>query len=95
VLAAVAGTGVILGAVYMLYAVKRMFFGTIRREELKHLADLNGREIAVLAPLVAMIFIMGVAPTPFFARMQPAAKEFIKYSAAVKPALEAKPVAEK
>ncbi|MEI6233225.1 MAG: NADH-quinone oxidoreductase subunit M [Planctomycetota bacterium] len=75
-----ASTGVILGAVYMLYAVKRMFFGTIRREELKHLADLNGREIAVLAPLIVAIFAMGVAPAGFFERIKPAANKFIEYS---------------
>ena len=77
-----ASTGVILGAVYMLYAVKRMFFGTIRREELKHLTDLNGRELAVLAPLVFAIFAMGVMPAPFFDRIKPAANTFIQYSSA-------------
>ena len=64
----------------MLYAVKRMFFGTIRREELKHLTDLNGRELAVLAPLVFAIFAMGVMPAPFFDRIKPAANTFIHYS---------------
>ena len=75
-----ASTGVILGAVYMLFAVKRMFFGTIRREELKHLADLNGREYLVMAPLIIAIFALGVAPKAFFDRIKPAANTFIEYS---------------
>src|SRR5258706_16061124 len=74
--------GVILGAVYMLYAVKRVFFGTIRREELKHLKDLNGRELAVLGPLVAAIFVLGLAPNAFFERIKPAAETFIAESSA-------------
>ena len=57
----------------MLFAVKRMFFGTIRREELKHLADLNGREYLVMAPLIIAIFALGVAPKAFFDRIKPAA----------------------
>ena len=73
-------TGVVLGAVYMLYAVKRIFFGTIRRESNKHLVDLNGREIAVLAPLIAMIFILGIFPTAFFEKIKPAAEAYLKYS---------------
>ncbi|HLX63372.1 MAG TPA: NADH-quinone oxidoreductase subunit M [Planctomycetota bacterium] len=92
-LSVLGATGVILGAVYMLYAVKRMFFGTIRREELKHLADLNGREIAVLAPLVVMIFLMGIMPGPFFQRMEPAAKAFIQSSSMKTAGAGDKPVA--
>lgn len=60
--------GVILGAVYMLWAVKRVFFGEPGKvldhhgsEEL----EINGREIAVLAPLVILIFWMGVFPADF------------------------------
>lgn len=75
-----ASTGVILGAVYMLFAVRRMFFGTIRREDLKRLPDLNGRELLVLAPLMIAILLLGVAPKAFFDRIKPAATTFIEYS---------------
>ncbi len=89
-------TGVILGAVYMLYAVKRMFFGTIRREELKHLPDLNGRELAVLAPLIVAIFVLGIAPAQIFERIKPAANVFIGYSSATtKSSADVKKVVEK
>jgi NADH-quinone oxidoreductase subunit M len=65
-----AATGVVLGAVYMLYMVKRVFFGRIVRESNRHLPDLSGREIAVLMPLIVMIFVMGLMPTPFFEKMK-------------------------
>jgi NADH-quinone oxidoreductase subunit M len=80
----VAATGVVLGAVYMLYVVKRVFFGKITRESNKHLADLNGREITVLAPLVIMVFVMGIMPKPFFDKMEPAVKEFVTRSSVAK-----------
>jgi NADH-quinone oxidoreductase subunit M len=71
-------TGMVLGAVYMLYLVKRVFFGPVAGESKAALAPLSGRELAILTPLVVMVFIMGLAPGPFFARMEPAAKAFLK-----------------
>lgn len=66
--AGVAVLGVILGAVYMLWAVKRMFFGA-RGQALGHYEqeslDINGREMAVLLPLVILIFWMGIFPNDF------------------------------
>jgi NADH-quinone oxidoreductase subunit M len=64
----VAVTGVVLGAVYMLWMFKRVFFG--EKGELvsdKHhpLVDLSYREIAVMVPLVIMIFWMGIFPNHF------------------------------
>ncbi len=61
-------SGVVLGAVYMLWMFKRMFFG--QEGELvndKHhpLKDLNCREIAVLVPMVVLIFWMGLFPNNF------------------------------
>ena len=77
-----AATGVVLGAVYMLYLVKRVFFGRLIRESNHHLKDLNGREVAVLMPLIIMIFVMGIVPQPFFDRMDPAVKVFLDRSRA-------------
>jgi NADH-quinone oxidoreductase subunit M len=75
-----ASTGVILGAVYMLFAVKRVFFGKVTRESNLSLPDLNGREAAVLLPLIVTIFVMGVMPAPFFKKMDPAVEQFLKYT---------------
>jgi NADH-quinone oxidoreductase subunit M len=62
--AALIATGVILGAAYMLYLYKRVIFGELTREDLKDITDLNRREIAVFAPIVAVVIWMGVWPQP-------------------------------
>jgi NADH-quinone oxidoreductase subunit M len=60
--------GVILGAVYMLWVVKRMFFGSdgklITEHEHEDL-DIGAREMVVLAPFVILIFWMGLFPNDF------------------------------
>jgi NADH-quinone oxidoreductase subunit M len=78
---AVGGLGVILGAVYMLSAVRRVFFGAVKRPALNELSDLSMRERAVLIPLIAVIFVMGILPGPFFQRTEPAVREFLRYAA--------------
>jgi NADH-quinone oxidoreductase subunit M len=70
--AAVAATGVILSACYMLWMFQRVVFGPVTHEENRGLADLTFRERLVFAPLLLLIFWMGVAPQPFLDRMQPA-----------------------
>lgn len=60
--------GVILGAAYMLWMFKRVFFGEKGElaSDTKHpLKDLNRRELAVLAPLVVLVFWMGLFPGHF------------------------------
>ncbi|MFP5518391.1 MAG: NuoM family protein [Bdellovibrionia bacterium] len=64
----VAVSGVVLGAVYMLWMFKRVFFGEkgeLVRDEHHPLKDLSPREIAVLVPMVIMIFWMGLFPSFF------------------------------
>lgn len=66
--AIVAVTGVVLGAVYMLWMVKRVFFGPageLVKDEHHPLHDLNAREIAVMIPLVILVFWMGLFPNHF------------------------------
>src|SRR6266536_141505 len=69
--AAVAATGVILGAIYMLWMYRRVIFGPLNNPENQKLQDLNNREILILAPIVALIVLMGVYPQPFLSRMSP------------------------
>jgi NADH-quinone oxidoreductase subunit M len=61
-----ATTGVILAAVYMLWMFQKMFLGPVTNPENNHLQDLNWREIAVIVPLIVMIFVIGLYPKPFF-----------------------------
>ncbi len=63
--AALAATGVILGAVYMLYLYRRIIFGQLTKEHLLKIGDLSRREIMVFAPLVILVLWMGVYPTSF------------------------------
>ncbi len=68
--AAVAATlGVLLSAAYMLWMVKRVFWGPANADPesgTAHLhTDLNAREVAVLLPLVVLIFWMGIHPQTF------------------------------
>jgi NADH-quinone oxidoreductase subunit M len=69
--ACVATLGVLFGAVYMLWMFKRVFWGAENQDEdsgTAHLhEDLSFREVAVLTPLVALIFWMGVHPRTFLA----------------------------
>ena len=70
--AAVGATGVILSACYMLWMFQRVVFGPVTHEENERLGDLSLRERIVFAPLLLLIFWMGVQPQPFLDRMQPA-----------------------
>jgi len=63
-----AGTGVIWAAVYMLWMLQRVVFGTETSEANAKLPDLNGREAGLLAPLLALMLLMGVYPQPFLDR---------------------------
>ena len=74
----VAASGVILSAVYMLWMFQRVMFGELDNPKNQKLKDLNAREIAIMVPLVALIFIMGVYPTPFLDRMAPAIDKMIQ-----------------
>ena len=64
-LALLGSSGMILGAVYMLYLYRRVIFGAMTRDELKSILDLSPREIAIFAPLLVLTIWMGVAPSSF------------------------------
>lgn len=61
---ALAGTSIILGAVYMLNLYKRSFFGPITNEANAKLKDLDSKEMAALVPLVLIVIWLGVYPKP-------------------------------
>jgi NADH-quinone oxidoreductase subunit M len=64
-LAAVAATGIIFAAVYLLWMYQRVIFGDITHEENRHLRDLSLREWALLVPVVVLIVWIGVYPVAF------------------------------
>jgi NADH-quinone oxidoreductase subunit M len=63
-----AGTGVIWAAVYMLWMLQRVVFGTRTSDPNAALPDLNAREVGLVLPLVALMLFMGVYPQPFLSR---------------------------
>lgn len=75
--AVIAATGVIFAGYYMLPMVQRILFNPLSNEANRSLPDLSRRELAVLAPLVALMIWMGVYPKPFLERMEPTIVELI------------------
>ena len=58
-------TGMVLGAAYMLYLYRRVIFGKLTKQHLMGIADLSLREKAIFAPLVLLVFWMGIYPVSF------------------------------
>jgi NADH-quinone oxidoreductase subunit M len=73
----IASSGVILSAVYMLWMFQRVMFGELDNPKNQKLTDLNAREIAIMVPLIIMIFVMGIYPKPFIDKMDPAIKKLV------------------
>jgi NADH-quinone oxidoreductase subunit M len=67
---ALAVTGIILGAAYMLWLYQRTMFGEITKEENKTLPDLNLREVSTLIPIIVFCFFIGLYPAPFLKAME-------------------------
>ncbi|QOY54360.1 NADH-quinone oxidoreductase subunit M [Candidatus Sulfurimonas marisnigri] len=64
ILTLLAGIAIIVGAIYMLAAYKKMFFGEVTKEENRNLPDVNKRELIALVPLVAITLWLGIYPKP-------------------------------
>jgi len=76
-LAALATTGVILGAIYLLYMFQKVFFGKLDKSRNGGLPDLKGHELATFIPLVLAIMAGGLFPKNLLKIMEPAVNKFI------------------
>ncbi len=76
--AVVAAGGVILAALYLLWAYQRVFHGEVDDDN-KGFAEMTWREGAVLAPLLALIVFLGIYPKPLIERMEPAVDRLITH----------------
>ena len=59
-----ATTGIILSAAYALWLYRRIVFGVLERDALKHITDMNVREVAVLGSLMVLTILFGIYPAP-------------------------------
>ncbi len=73
-----AATGVVLGAIYMLWMFRRVVYGPLSRPENQKLHDIGTREIVMIIPILALIVFMGIYPRPFLDRMKPAVEMVVK-----------------
>jgi NADH-quinone oxidoreductase subunit M len=90
----IATSGVILSAVYMLWMFQRVMFGELKNPKNMVLKDLNMREMVIMAPLVALIFFMGVYPRPFIDSMTPSIDRMIAQTTGKKLVAQAAPASE-
>jgi NADH-quinone oxidoreductase subunit M len=67
---AIAASGIVLGAAYMLWLYQRTMFGRIDNPANAALKDLNAREIATFVPLLALAIWIGLYPEPVLRRLQ-------------------------
>jgi NADH-quinone oxidoreductase subunit M len=71
--------GVVLGALYLTWMYQRVIFGPVTHEENRTLTDLSPREIAVFAPILALLFFMGIYPKPLLSRMEPSVAAIVAH----------------
>ena len=74
--AVIGATGVILAAVYLLWAYQRVFMGE-PSEENRKLPEINLRELACVVPLLALSLFLGIYPKPVLDRIEPSVKALI------------------
>ena len=82
--AVVAATGVILSAVYALNLYRAVIFGNLTNPKLAEIADLDWREVAIFAPLIAATLYLGVQPNSVFNLTQASVDQLVAaYQAAI------------
>jgi NADH-quinone oxidoreductase subunit M len=74
----VAATGVILAALYLLWAYQRVFHG-VPDEPNRHFPELRLKEGLVMVPLLALIFFLGIYPKPLLERVEPSVNKLIAH----------------
>lgn len=78
--------GVVLTVAYMLWMLQRLVWGENTRKADVVVTDLNGREIATLAPLLVLVFWIGFHPQPFLERMRASVAHLVSEMSSVRDA---------
>ncbi len=77
--AIVAAGGVILAAVYLLWAYERVFTGIPDKPENTVLSDLSPREIGLLAPLAVLVVLIGLYPAVVLDKITPSTESVLDH----------------
>ena len=89
--AAIAATGMILGAIYLLTLIQKVFWGPETVPANRSLTDINGWELAGAFPLVVLIVLLGVFPRPLLTLVDGSVKTLQRVSAPRAAAVIARP----
>lgn len=76
ILTILAGTGIILGAVYMLNLFRKVFLGEVKEHNLT-LKDINIRESFAVIPLVIIVIWLGIYPKPILDKIDFSVKNLV------------------
>jgi NADH-quinone oxidoreductase subunit M len=79
VLAIIASLGVVLAAIYLLWAYERVFTGEADKEENKVLVDLSLREIGLLAPIAILVLVIGLFPAVLLDKIGPSTEAVLDH----------------
>jgi NADH-quinone oxidoreductase subunit M len=74
----IAATGVILAALYLLWAYQRVFHGEVDDAN-RSFPEIRVREVAVLAPFIAAIVFTGIYPKPILERIEPSVVALVQH----------------
>ncbi|GAB4313468.1 MAG: NADH-quinone oxidoreductase subunit M [Phototrophicales bacterium] len=72
-----ATAGVIMAAVYILYMFQKVYMGEVDKAENKNLPDMNWQEVAVMVPILLLIFWIGLQPSAWFDVMDATANALV------------------
>jgi NADH-quinone oxidoreductase subunit M len=75
---AVAATGMVLGAIYLLTLIQKVFWGRDAVAENRGLPDVNAWEVAASLPMVALIVALGVYPAPLLRLIGPSVEAIVR-----------------
>ena len=79
VLTIIAAGGVILAAIYLLWAYERVFTGVPDKPENLALRDLSVREVSLLAPLAVLVLVLGLYPAVLLDKIAPSTEAVLDH----------------